>query len=187
MFYQPPQTIPPINAHQFYLAMTHHNIIHNTKDYEYYKDCVERFRKELKHVHQQDGNTNSNNTSKMFIYISPLFTIEDYQQYGEIALQECYAFQSFLEKKMNYRGSSFLSKKTQKEEPIIRSLYFIMLQDNLENYPTLSVLHEETNNYKYKIYLLKTNHQFVDEGEIFMGNYKEEQELIENSIRRFSA
>ena len=179
MFYQPTQpTQPthPINAYQFHLAMTHHNIIHNPKDYEYYKHCVDRFRKELKNVPQQ-------NASKMFIYISPLFTIEEYQQYGEIALRECYDFQSFLEKKMNECNSS-----SSFEEPVIRCLYFIMLLDNLENYPTLTVLHEETNNtkYKYKIYLLKTNHQFVDEGETFMGNYKEEQELIENSIRRFS-
>ena len=180
MFYQPTH---PINAYQFHLAMTHHNIIHNPKDYEYYKHCVDRFRKEFKNVPQQNGDGSNLNASKMFMYISPLFTIEEYQQYGEIALRECYDFQRFLERKMNEGNSSSLL-----EEPVIRSLYFIMLLDNLENYPTLTVLHEETNNkkYKYKIYLLKTNHQFVDEGETFMGNYKEEQELIENSIRRFS-
>lgn len=236
MYYQPIQNKDPKNAYQFNLAMNHHNIIENRNDYEYYKRCVERFQKEF-----------ASPTSKMFVHVTPLYTIDSYQQYGDIILKECYDFQSFLENKY----LMFFSKKSVKKEEelskfdtfiaeskdefietkcrenktfhnvpsssfeinckennlplqatenggshthriedylntIIRSLYFIMVLDNLETSPSLTILHEDLNNPKYKIYLLRTNHQFVDAGETFMGNYKEEQELIENCIRRFS-
>jgi hypothetical protein len=219
MYYQPIQNTDPINAYQYNLGINHRNILENPEDYEYYKRCVDRFRTEF-----------NSPTSKMFVHISPLYTIEDYQHYGNIILQECYDFQNFLEsyfypqatvngysstlpseKSPNFNSTPFsqnykeelinFSKQSVKEDSftvdcegksnenqdkVIRSLYFIMLLDNLETSPSITILHEEINNPKYKIYLLKTNHQFIDAGETFMGNYKEEQELIENCIRRFS-
>lgn len=184
MYYQPSQNRDPINAYQLRLAMNHHNIVENTKDYEYYHRCVDRFRREL-----------DSPTSKMFVHISPLFTIDDYHEYGDTIIQECHDFQSFLEKRIKTgrvgsSSSSSGSISPMNEEPIIRCLYFIMLLDSLETTPNISILHEgteeENQSEKYKIYLLRTNHDFVDAGETFMGNYRKEEELIEMCIRRFS-
>jgi hypothetical protein len=63
-----------------------------------------------------------------------------------------------------------------------------MVKNELNNKPHISVLYEnETcSNYKYKILLLQTNNRFIDAGETFMGNYYEEQSIIENNIFHFS-
>jgi hypothetical protein len=227
LFYQPKMNVDPLNSYHYHLAMNHHNIM-VPKDFDYYTRCVERFRNEIK-----------SNTSKMFVHISQLFTIDHYQANCENILQECRDFQDFLQKKILQNTKSgecsdppaeriddnFPSHDTEnwshptlrsgealnlstlqqnisgnvppqeysKDQQIsgdvtIRSLYFIMLLDNLETSPNLTIIDENIENptFKHKIYLLKTNHEFMDAGETFMGNYNQEQELIENSILRFS-
>jgi hypothetical protein len=169
LFYQPKMNVDPLNSYHYHLAMNHHNIM-VPKDFDYYTRCVERFRNEIK-----------SNTSKMFVHISQLFTIDHYQANCENILQECRDFQDFLQKKI-------LQNSPLSGDVTIRSLYFIMILDNLETAPNLTIIDESIENttFKHKIYLLKTNHEFMDAGETFMGNYNQEQELIENSILRFS-
>jgi len=176
MFYQPFYNTNPTNAYQYHLAMNHHNIMEKPSDYEYYKRCVERFRNEF-----------TAKTSKMFVHVTPLYTLENYQLLANDIKKDCQGFQVFLENKIENLHSSegivgeYLNFT-------IRSLYFIMVLDNLENEPIITLLEEDVEHpkYKHKIYLLKTNYNFIDAGETFLGDYKREQELIENSIRRFS-
>lgn len=220
IFYQPKMIFPShatensptlrsgeaMNSYHYHLAMNHHNI-NDPKDYHYYTRCVERFRNEMK-----------SNTSKMFVHISQLFTIEHYEANCQNILQECRDFQDFLQKKIlqntksgecsdspaeridgnlstlhqnisgNVPPEEYSKEQQLSGDVTIRSMYFIMLLDNLETSPNLTIIDESIENptFKHKIYLLKTNHEFMDAGETFMGNYNQEQELIENSILRFS-
>ena len=172
-YYQPETNLEcPMNTYKYNLAMNHRNLVENQADYDYYIRCVERF----KQVIQSKEN-------KMYVYVSPLYTMEDFHVQTDVILQEIHDFQSFLQKQIEF--DEFIET----EHPqIIRSLYFIMIKNELNTKPHITVLHDnETGyHYKYKILLLQTNNGFLDAGETFMGNYYEEQNIIENNILHFS-
>jgi hypothetical protein len=183
MYYQPAHIPNPIHTYQYHFAMNHHNIVEKNADFEYFKRCVQRLRTEL-----------NSKTSKMFVHITPLYTIESYQKSACNIVNECCKFQTFLEtigQQQCQDGIEFEDGECDERgiaPYTVRSLYFVMVLDNLESTPTLTILHEHINDpiYKHKIYVLKTNCEFIDTGETFMGNYRAEEELIGNSIRRFS-
>jgi len=174
--YQPETNLAyPMNTYKYNLAMNHRNLVENQDDYDYYIRCVERFKNVIK-----------SRENKMYVYVSPLYTMEDFHVQTDQIMQEIYDFQSFLQKQIVFDESN----ESIKTEPLqmIRSLYFIMVKNELNNKPHISVLYdnETGSHYKYKILLLQTNDGFIDAGETFMGNYYEEQSIIENNILHFS-
>ena len=176
MYYQPIEMPNPIHTYHYRLALNHHNIVGNVAHYEYFKRCVQRLRNEL-----------NTKTSKMFVHITPVFTIDCFQNCGINIVKECHDFQEFLESNEGWQEEGG-EEGAEQHSFTIRSLYFIMVLDNLESTPTLTILHENIDNpiFKHKIYLIKTNYNLRDAGETFMGDYGEEEELIGTCIRRFS-
>ena len=108
--------------------------------------------------------------------------MENYYIQCNDILTEIREFQSFLE--TNIQMDNELEDKNDFK---IGSLFIIMIKNELEFMPHFSVLEDkDSEHYKYKILLLQTNIDFVDAGETFMGNYFEEQKMIESNILEYS-
>jgi len=169
----------PINTYQFQLLMNHHNIIDNTEDFEYYVRCVERLRNILY----------NKTIPKMFVHITPLYTMDDFNRYHTDIISKCVKFHDFLENIPAVAGENDGGF-------YIKGIYFIMVKD-IENKPSIQLYEpvgEETNENggnKYqntrRIYILRTNRDFIDAGETFMGDYWREVDAIKNNILRFAS
>ena len=85
-YYQPSHMLNETNTYQYQLAMNHRDIT-KPEDYQYLQRCVERF-KELSH----------SSVPKKYIHITPLTTLEAYNEVGvrELYLEKCKQFNDFI-------------------------------------------------------------------------------------------
>lgn len=175
--YQPYTLQYPLNNYQ--CKSKNNSFIYNNECYQDYKSCVEQFRRIF-----------YSKENKIFVYISPLYSMEElYKQYDEI-VREIIEFQSFLENKLHKYNSSLYNlprKILSNNKYKTGSLFFIMVKNELESKPYITVIKKSNVNkqYDYKIILLQTNADFVDFGTTFTGQYLEEQYLIETNITAY--
>ena len=167
-FYQDENKMDEINTYQYNLAMNHHNILEE-KENQYYRRCIERFQSLL-----------CLNEPKMFVHITPLI-VKDIEYNIQYYLDECIDFYNFMKKQNNSHHHD------DKEQQYIIGSFYIIVKDLLETRPKMNIIYENYEQYsKCRIYVLYANIDFIDAGETFMGNYDEEEEMIKNTILRFS-
>lgn len=153
-YYQPADCPDVDNTYQYYLAMNHHNIV-EPKDTEYYTRCVDRMREQL-------ASTNK----KLYIHIAPLITIEKYNDNKSTIIADFLKFDEFI-----YNASNYTTQ----------GLFIVMVRENIE-YPRCEFYGENTEN-GTKIYIIYANARLIDAGEIYMGNYSNENKMISDLIR----
>lgn len=157
MFYQPENEKDVENTYQYKLAMNHHNIT-ETKDHEYYSRCVDRMRDFI----------NSDN-KKFYLHICRLITLERYEREQEDILNKLTQFDDFVVShvKGSLKGLIFILVKNTNDEKTLDEEWKI-------------IHHSKTT--KTKIFVIYTNNRFIDAGEEFMGNCKDETEIIKTII-----
>jgi hypothetical protein len=140
-------------------VINHRNIY--TKDtQEYYKRCVDRF--------QQLLISNPDKKRITGLYIHSTMTEPEYTEQKELLIQEFNTFQS------------------NSLPPHWHAVFFIMVRTD-HPYPITNYKHRVietlTETEKTKIYVVYTNRDFIDAGEIFMQNDYIETEMMCNLIR----
>jgi hypothetical protein len=152
------------------LAINHRNI-NEPETQAYYERCIARF------LHYWDTPISEENTIQKVvgIYIHPTITEKEYQDQSTHLLQE---FREFYEKTMPQHWSAvfFIVVRTNHPYPITDHI-----PECLQN-----IYKDYTNNpdSRYiRIYVVYTNRDFVDAGEIFMQNPYIETDAILREIR----
>jgi hypothetical protein len=154
--YQPPELLNAVNSYQYYLAMNHY-LITDTDHRDYYVRCIERFRKALDQP-----------CPKLFVHICPLISEEKYEKTRYSIVNEITYFDRFLYERTEHTS---------------RGLYFIMVKkQGLEHPKTTEFVEMFDSGSKY--FLIYTNQNFLDAGEIFMGNSHYEKEFIKKQIQK---
>jgi len=174
--YQPYSLLYPLNTYQYKLAMINHSIVETPEDCQYYRYCVNQFTQIF-----------YSKENKMPIYISPVYTMEEfYERYDEI-VGEITDFQVFLEEKIYKSLFRNLTHRNISTKTKTRSLFFILVKNHLENRPHITVVKHATIGklYEYKILLLHTNSGLLDAGTTFMGECSEEENLIQSNIEQY--
>ena len=180
-YYQPEDNPQPNNTYQYKLAMNHHNILLKG-DYEYYERCSQRFR-----------NLWGAKNSLIFVNIQPVIPFVEFEKNKENILSSIQNFDNFLYN--TYCGECAPSMDSP-TIPCITGLYFIMVQDAPESLSDVESSHiqhshqiiqyECMKNTNSRIHILFVNRDFVDAGEIFMGNCHNEREYIENILTSYA-
>lgn len=177
------------------LAMNHRNI-HEPETQTYYERCIERF------LYYWDAPTKTSNTLQKVvgIYIHPTITELEYQTQSIHLQQE---FREFYEKTMPKHWSAvfFIIVRTNHLYPItehIPECLQILYTQNEETAQTqftyetpngvssgIPQTQTQTNSHSryIRIYVLYTNRDFVDAGEIFMHNPYIETDKILGELR----
>lgn len=155
-YYQPLNIPNPEVAYKWYLAMNHHNILE--KDREYYNRCIHRFQELMK-----------TENKKVFLHICPLILLDKYNEIKDEIIKELNIFDEFIY--INSNG-------------IIRGIIFIMVRDDNNIYKIKGELLFFSELTKTQIYIVYANKNFIDAGEIFMGNNIEEEIFIEEIIKK---
>jgi hypothetical protein len=155
VFYQPVDMLDVENTYKCRLAMNHHNIT-ETKDTEYYSRCVERFRELV-----------ASDYDKIYLHICPVITLQRYEETKEEMVKEIVEFDRFVNETMNHQseGLVFIIARYDSPEYTFRTEQLDMLSTGT------------------CIYVIYANRDFIDAGEVFMGNYHEERMFIESKIR----
>jgi hypothetical protein len=147
----PSQLQAPRDTYAYHLAINHRNILCDN-DYEYYKRTVERFK-----------NMICSNEAKMYLYIHPVISIEEYVTNKKKIINEYISFQTYM---------SSLNKLTS-----IYGVFIIMVKTNYDD--VFSILPNIIENVEinrelgYSIHVVYTSKEFMDGGEIFMQNKNE--------------
>ena len=127
-------------------CLINHRNIHTKDTQEYYQRCVERFQNLL---------ASSPEKRVTGLYIHPTITEEEYAEQKELLLDEFETFQ------------------TKSLPPHWRAVFFIMVRTE-QPYPITNykpeVIETIIDTTKTKIYVVYTNWDFIDAGEIFMQN-----------------
>jgi hypothetical protein len=153
-YYQPLELMNAENSYKYYLAMNHHNICEPHGN-DYYHRCIERFRCLL-----------FSNEKKIYLHIAPLLPFDKYVNTKTESIDDIIAFDDFL--------YNYTNKNT-------KGIVFIMVKDeNLRE--KVGYLFKEIEKTKTKIYLIYTNKDFIDAGEIYMGNHYHEVKYIKEII-----
>jgi len=157
-YYQPQIDMDSNIAYKWYLAMNHHNILEEEKDREYYSRCITRFQQLMK-----------TENKKIFLHICPLILLDKYNEIKNEIKKELDDFDNFIFDFSNYK---------------MKGLIFIMVRDDNNINKIKGELLYFSEITKTKIFIIYTNKDFIDAGEIFMGNNNEEQIFIEEIIKK---
>jgi hypothetical protein len=170
----------PNDTYAHYLALNHRNILHDN-DYEYFKRCVERFKIMI-----------YDNQPKMYIYIHPVISIEDYQDNKDKIIKLFLNFQNYmstLNKNTSIVGLFIIVVRTNYDNPVTEHLSNIT-ENIYNNLPTINdenSVHEENANPQCSINVLYTHKYFIDAGEIFLQQNNElETSTLINIIKCFT-
>jgi len=157
----------PIDTYAYFLALNHQNIFYE-EDYEYFKRSIERFDRMI-----------SSSEQKLYLYIHPILTSDEYNTMKTDLLREFISFQLYM---------SSLNKMTK-----MYGLFIIIVKSssgvdfdrtcNIENIDTSKEL-------GYSIHILHTHTDFIDAGKIFMQNNDGLEtdtiiKLVHSSIQKF--
>ena len=157
------------------LAMNHRNI-NEPETQAYYERCIERF------VHYWEP-TAPTPTPVIGIYIHPTITEKEYQDQSKDLQHE---FREFYEKTMPKHWSAvfFIIVRTEHPYPITDHIPECLQNLYTQNEETTNTQTPTPTNSRYiRIYLLYTNRDFVDAGEIFMHNPYIETDKILGELR----
>ena len=148
-YYAPKKIVETNSIHTYdYPLAFNHKKLCNLDDYDYYKRCINRFYTLL-----------SNNQPKMYLYINKLISIQEYNIKKEEIVKEFIDFNKFI--KTHYNN--------------IIGTFFIIVKDNID-FCKLEKIESDINS--HHIYTLFTTKRLMDTGEIFMGDYLNEQQHI---------
>ena len=100
---------------------------------------------------------------KIYLHICPVITLQMYQEKKAEMVEEIVEFDRFVHERMNHRS---------------KGVVFIIARDETFRTEQLDILSTGT-----CIYVIYANRNFIDAGEVFMGNYHEERMFIESKIR----
>jgi len=134
------------DAYGFNLMMNHRNILSDT-DHEYYVRCVERW-----------NTMRTDPCKKTSLYIHPTMQISPFNEMRQELIEEIERFHGMFRSKMEgkYKGLYVLPVRTEYRYPITAHIAE----------PIETVLERED----IHIVILWANCEFIDAGEIFMGN-----------------
>jgi Putative papain-like cysteine peptidase (DUF1796) len=133
----------PIDTYAYYLALNHRNILLE-EDYEYFKRCVDRFYTLIQSLE-----------NKKYLYIAPIISVDEYLLNKDKMIHSFQSFHTFLSslnKQVELFGYYFMVVRTKYEHPIT------------EHIPNII---ETICNDKCSIFVLYTNKDFLDAGEIY--------------------
>ena len=100
---------------------------------------------------------------KIYLHICPVITFQMYEEKKAEIVKEIVEFDCFVHKTMNNK---------------CKGLVFIIARDDTFRTEQLDILSTGT-----RMYVIYANRNFIDAGEVFMGNYHEERMFIESKIR----
>jgi hypothetical protein len=144
----------PNDTYAHYLALNHRNILKD-EDREYFQRCIKRFQILI----------HDNPHPKMYIYIHPVITIDEYEKNKESLIKQFLDFQNFmasLNKDISMRGLFIIMVRTLFEQPITNHI-----ENITENIYDINDNKKDNKDF-CSIYLVYTHKNFMDAGEIFM-------------------
>lgn len=153
-YYQPEELMQAENSYKYYLAMNHHDICEPHGN-DYYNRCIKRFNELL-----------TENTKKIYIHIAPLTAFDNYVIKKNEVIDEIVEFDNFL--------YNYTNKNT-------KGIVFIMVKDETLQ-EKVERLYKEIKETGTQIHVIYTNRDFIDAGEVYMGNYYHEMKYIESII-----
>jgi len=161
MKYYLPRPIDPVrDAYGYKLMMNHRNIKTNPSDQEYFARCVERWE--------------SLSTKKtLALYIHPAVFYEEFLSIQSGLMSELRRAHQSISTTHPHDGIYIIPVKTP--------------YDNPENYCCKYVLEEQPDDAttpRCRICILWTNREFIDAGEIFMGNSYVETYVVKEYLQR---
>lgn len=153
-FYQPEQFRDCSNTYMYQLALNHRDI-RKPEDIDYFNRCIVRLDRLL-----------DSSEMKTYLHITPVVSTYFYEKHKENIVNEIKRFDSFIWERGNHN---------------IRGLIFVMvINRSMEGKPEQELIEQLDN--ETRIYKIVTNRDFVDAGEIFMGNHGSELNFIKNMI-----
>ena len=148
----------PVDTYSYHLALNHRNILCDD-DHDYFKRCIDRFEKMI---------VKSDN--KLSLYIHPVLNLNDFENNKDYLLNQFIDFHIYLSSiTVNLKGLYILIvRKANLSNPFIEKIEIELLERKSENKDCF-------------LFILYTNENFIDAGEIFMqtNNEKETNLLIE--------
>jgi hypothetical protein len=146
----------PHDTYSFHLALNHRDILCE-EDHEYFKRCIDRFKKMIKI-----------NDNKISLYIHPVLSLFEFEN------NKTNLFNQFIE------FHTYISSITKN----LRGLYVIIVKKN--NYMNSFIEKIEMKKKDCEIFILYTNENFIDAGEIFMQqNHELETHLLIELVKSF--
>lgn len=164
-YYQPAATQDSTTTYHYNLAMNHYNI---TDDREYYERCIERWHTIV---------ASPTPLQITYLHISPVQCLTDFNLntiFNEINNLNN-VLQSYIQENLNLKFSGLIFLMVDDEENNTETTFEeITLQNNLITPSTPA---------NTQIYKICVNKDFIDAGEIFMGNCNREFDIIKAIIR----
>ena len=146
----------PLDTYSFHLALNHRDILCE-EHHEYFKRCIDRFNKMM-----------TTNDDKISLYIHPVLSIFEFENNKE------YLFKQFID------FHTYLSSVTSN----LKGLYIIIVKKN--TYTNSYIEKIEMKKKDCNIYILYTNENFIDAGEIFVqSNHELETRLLIELVKSF--
>ena len=139
----------PNDTYAYYLALNHRNILCD-EDHEYFKRAVERFDRMISSNEEKE---------KMYLYINPVLTAEEYNTMKKELLSEFISFQLYM---------SSLNRSSK-----MYGLFIIIVKaaEGVIFNPSSNTENIDTNKeIGYSIHIVYTHTDFIDAGKIFMQN-----------------
>ena len=153
-FYQPEQHRDCSNTYMYQLAINHRDI-RKPEDADYYNRCIQRLNRLL-----------ASTEMKTYLHITPVVSTHFFDMNHNQIIGEIKQFDSFIWERGNHN---------------IRGLIFVMvINRSLDGKPEHELIEQLDN--ETRIYKIVVNRDFVDAGEIFMGNHGAELNFIKNMI-----
>ena len=146
----------PHDTYSFHLALNHRDILCD-EDHEYFKRCIDRFKKIM-----------TTNDNKISLYIHPVLSLFEFENNKEKLFNQFIEFHTYI---------SLITTN-------LRGLYIVIVKKNICT--NIYIEKIETKNKDCEIYILYTNENFIDAGEIFMQpNHALETHLLIELVKSF--
>ena len=160
--YLPLPICPEHDAYGHKLMMNHRNIKNNRDDREYFARCVERWNQMLKSSYR-----------KLSLYIHPALFYEEFLRKKERIIDEIKRSFRYMRQQSSHDGIYIIVVKTPFDYPTNHCAKYV-----LEEQP------DDESIVGFRICILWANRDFIDAGEIFMGNCQAETYVLKEYLQR---
>ena len=163
-YYLPRPVSPSRDAYGYKLMMNHRNIQNNPDDREYFARCVNRWKSMCESDHK-----------KLSLYIHPAIFYEEFITIRPHLIEELRRAYKTIQTQMHtiYEGIFIVPVKTPFEQPTNHCAKYV-----LEEQP------DDPLTPGCRICILWTNRDFIDAGEIFMGNCHVETYVVNDYLQK---
>lgn len=175
--YLPRPITPTRDAYGYKCMMNHRNIKRNTNDLEYFSRCVDRWKNMIAYT-----------SRTLSIYIHPAVFYEEFVSIREDLLKEVRRFHMSFCDIVSTKLQGGLAEEGDTTTHRRDGIYIIPVKtpyDNPTNHCAKYVLEEQPDSETSpgcRICILWTNRDFVDAGEIFMGNCHVETYVVKDYL-----